>query len=60
MNPIQIMQQFQQFQQSYKGMNPEQEAKQLIAQSNLSQKQLNELQNTANMIFKMGKQMKLF
>lgn len=55
-NPIQMMQQLKQYMSNYKG-NPEQEARQMIANAGLNQKELNALQSTANMLYGMGKQM---
>ena len=55
-NPMQMMQQLKQYINNYQG-NAEQEARQKIANAGLNQKQLNELQSTATMIYNMGKQM---
>lgn len=55
-NPMQMMQQFNQFRQQYRG-NAKEEAMRRIQQSNLSQSQLNELQNTANMFYSFAKNM---
>lgn len=53
---MQMMQQLKEYMTNYRG-NPEQEARQKIANAGLSQKQLNDLQKTANMIYSMGQMM---
>lgn len=55
-NPMQMMQQLKDYMTNYRG-NPEQEARQMIAQAGLDQKQLNDLQKTANMIYGMAQMM---
>lgn len=52
-NPMQMMQQFQQFMSGYKG-NPQQDAMQMIQSANLNQNQLNKIQSAANMIYSMA------
>ena len=59
-NPMQMMQQLSKFMNDYNGKNPEQEARQMIAQSGLDQKQLNALQSMANSLYSAGKQFGLF
>lgn len=53
------MQQLKSFIDGYKG-NPKEDAMKMIRESGLSQTQLNQLQNQANNIYAMGKQMGLF
>ena len=55
-NPMQMMQQLKDYMTNYRG-NPELEARQMIAQAGLDQKQLNDLQKTANMIYGMAQMM---
>lgn len=59
MNPMAMMQQLSSFMSGYKG-NPKEDAMKMIQGSNMSQQQLNDLQNQANAIYIMGKQMGLF
>lgn len=58
-NPMQMMQQIKSFMNSYQG-NPKDEAMRLIQQSGMNQQQLNQLQNQATSIYKMGQQMGFF
>lgn len=45
-NPMQMVQAFNNFKQSFRG-NPEQEVRKLVASGKISQQQLNQLQNMA-------------
>lgn len=58
-NPMQMMQQLKAFMSGYQG-NPKDEAMKMIQQSGMNQQQLNQLQNQATSIYKMGQQMGLF
>lgn len=49
-NPMQMMQQLKQFMNGFSG-NPQEEAMKRIQQANLSQRELNELQSTANEVY---------
>lgn len=57
-NPMMQIQQLSQFMQGLKG-NPEAEARKLIQSSNMSQAELNQLQNEANQMYSMARQMGL-
>lgn len=45
-NPMQMMQEFYRFRQTFKG-NPQQEVMKMLQNGQISQKQLNEIQNMA-------------
>ena len=51
-NPMQMIQAFNQFRQSFTG-NPEQEVKKLVASGKINQQQLNQLQSMATEFQKM-------
>lgn len=55
-NPLQIIQEFNKFRQTFTG-NPEEEVKKLIASGRINQSQLNELQNMASQFQQMLKTM---
>lgn len=47
MNPIQMMQQFNNFRKNYTNETAEQQVRQLVASGKINQQQLNQLQNMA-------------
>lgn len=47
MNPLEIIQKFNEFKQQFKG-NPQEEVQKLISSGQMSQQQLNQLQATAS------------
>lgn len=51
-NPMQIIQQFNQFKQNFRG-NPQEEVQKLIASGKMSQAQLNQLQAQASQFMQM-------
>lgn len=53
-NPMETMQQLSNFMSGYKG-NPEQEAREKIRNSGLTQQELNQLQSRANYIYGMAR-----
>lgn len=56
-NPMQLMQMFSQFADGRNGLNvnnAEQMGRQVLQQANLNQKQLNQLQSSANMLYGMA------
>lgn len=54
MNPMQMIQQFNQFKNSFSG-DPKAEVEKLVASGRISQQQLNQLQNMATQFQKMLK-----
>ena len=57
-NPMQMMSQLKSYIGSFQG-DARQQAMQAIQQSNMNQRQLNKLQNTANAMYSLAKQMKI-
>lgn len=51
-NPMQMIQMFNQFKNTFKG-NPREEVEKLVAQGRISQQQLNQLQSMASQFQKM-------
>lgn len=57
-NPIQMIQQFQQFKNNFKG-DPEQEVKRLMQSGQMSQQQFNTLQQQASQFMNLMKNFKI-
>lgn len=57
-NPIQMIQQFQQFKNNFKG-DPEQEVKRLMQSGQMSQQQFNSLQQQASQFMNLMKNFKI-